>query len=244
MIQTVGKEEGQSLDSEDLENFPCEELRTINQLWLSNSDQKFGFSVQKEIYESLKDGGVEDDYNVFQRFGDRVGWRKDENWVSYSDLFDMSENKENTLKRGHLPIIRRQPAATGNRMAGVDKNNEEEVGGEVWEIRLKGSVGEPKEIEWFVEFCQRKKLLENYELSIVEDEYKKWVYEMKGIVRTKEGRRRLEGMINLLQRENKRIVSEITVEITASEREGDYWEQKSRQRVLSSLARRLVTCKI
>ncbi|MDJ0900119.1 MAG: GUN4 domain-containing protein [Xenococcus sp. MO_188.B8] len=100
MIQTLGKEEGQWLDSEDLENFPCEELRTINQLWLSNSDQKFGFSVQKEIYESL--GGTREyNENVFHRFGDRVGWKKDQGgWVSYSNLFDMT--LENAM-RGHLP---------------------------------------------------------------------------------------------------------------------------------------------
>ncbi len=74
MIQAVGKEEGQSLDSEDLENFPCEDLRTINQLWLSNSDNKFGFSVQKEIYENLG-GKREYSEEVLIRFCDRVGWR-------------------------------------------------------------------------------------------------------------------------------------------------------------------------
>ncbi len=102
MIQIAGKEEGQGLDSEDLENFPCEELRNINQLWLSNSDQKFGFSVQKEIYESL--GGTvagELNENVFESFGDRVGWRKDENWVSYSDLnYDMTLFE---AEQGYLP---------------------------------------------------------------------------------------------------------------------------------------------
>ncbi len=81
MIQAVGKEEGQSLDSEDLENFPCEDLRTINQLWLSNSDNKFGFSVQKEIYENL---GRKREYNeeVLIKFCDRVGWRTGETCVS------------------------------------------------------------------------------------------------------------------------------------------------------------------
>ena len=109
MTSAVGKEEGQWLDSEDLKNFPCEELRTINQLWLSNSDQKFGFSVHleilKEIYESQWGRRREYNYNeqvlVFERFGDRVGWRKEENWMwSYSDLFDMTYEN---AKRGHLP---------------------------------------------------------------------------------------------------------------------------------------------
>ena len=47
----LGQKEGW-LGSEDIENFPCEDLRTINQLWLDYSDGKFGFSVMKEIYES------------------------------------------------------------------------------------------------------------------------------------------------------------------------------------------------
>ena len=96
---TVGKEEEQWLDSEDLENFPCEDLRIINQLWLSNSGGKFGFSVQKEIYESLgsrKQFGLD----FFERLGDRVGWRKDENWVSYSNLYDMTLEE---AKQGYLP---------------------------------------------------------------------------------------------------------------------------------------------
>ena len=100
MIQAVGKEEGQFLDGEDLKNFPCEDLRIINQRWLKSSNGKFGFSVQKEIYENL--GGM-GKYNeeVFIEFSDRVGWKKDEGgWVSYSDLFDMT--LENAM-RGHLP---------------------------------------------------------------------------------------------------------------------------------------------
>ena len=98
MIQTVGKEEGQLLESEDLENFPCEDLRIIDQLWLSNSGGKFGFSAQKEIYESL--GGTKEyNYKIIERLGNRVGWRKDENWVTYSGLWvDLKE-----AKQGYLP---------------------------------------------------------------------------------------------------------------------------------------------
>ena len=70
---------------EDINNFSCEDLRTINQLWLHYSDNKFGFSVQKKIYESL--GGTRE-YNedVWKNFCDGIGWRKGESWLSYSDL--------------------------------------------------------------------------------------------------------------------------------------------------------------
>ena len=97
MTQTVGKEEEQRLDEKDLENFPCEDLRTINQLWLSNSQGKFGFSVQKEIYESL--GGTRE-YNeeVWKDFCDRIGWRKGGKWLDYSEL-TFNQN----APQAHLP---------------------------------------------------------------------------------------------------------------------------------------------
>ncbi len=86
MCQAAGKEsEGWLLDVQDIDNFPCEDLRTINQLWLHYSDDKFGFSVQKEIYSSL--GGTKEyNYEVFENFCDRIGWRKGGTWLSYSDL--------------------------------------------------------------------------------------------------------------------------------------------------------------
>ncbi|WP_244154777.1 GUN4 domain-containing protein [Cylindrospermopsis raciborskii] len=82
---------------EDAENFPCKELRTIDNLWLKYSQGKFGISVQQEIYKNL--GGTKQfDVNVWISFGDRVGWRKQGSWLDYSDLnFSLSAPK------GHLP---------------------------------------------------------------------------------------------------------------------------------------------
>ena len=59
---------------EDAENFPCEELRSIDNLWLKYSQGKFGISVQQEIYKNL--GGTKQ-YNrkVWESFGDEIGWR-------------------------------------------------------------------------------------------------------------------------------------------------------------------------
>jgi len=101
MVETVGKEEDQLLEPEDLENFPCEDLRTINQLWLDYSNGKFGFSVQKEIYQSL--GGTRE-YNseVWKKFCDGVGWRVEGDWLYYKDLtFNLSE----LSPAGHLPVV-------------------------------------------------------------------------------------------------------------------------------------------
>jgi GUN4-like/NACHT domain len=78
MITTVGKEEGQYLDAEDLLNFPCEPLQTIDRLWVEHSAGKFGFSVQKEIYLSC--GGIADGKyygEAYFKFLQAVGWIED-----------------------------------------------------------------------------------------------------------------------------------------------------------------------
>ncbi len=111
LMLVAGDRESQGwLNVKSIDNFPCEDLRTINQLWLHYSNGKFGFSVQKEIYEEL--GGTRE-YNqeVWNNFGDRVGWRKGENWMNY-DYLTFNLNRAPTA---HLPI-----APTGGvRMSGV-----------------------------------------------------------------------------------------------------------------------------
>ena len=96
MLKAAGREQEGYLNTSSIENFPCKDLRTIDQLWVKYSGAPFGFSVQKRIWEETgKD---------YEKFGDRVGWRKEflfaKEWVSYDDLtFD---NK--TAPVGHLPV--------------------------------------------------------------------------------------------------------------------------------------------
>ena len=91
MITTVGKEDGQWFDRADLENFPCEDLRTLDQLWVKYSNGKWGFSVQKQIWQEC---GSPMSYNdEWEKFGDRVGWRKDNDWVDYNNLtYDLQKS--------------------------------------------------------------------------------------------------------------------------------------------------------
>ncbi|WP_159785858.1 GUN4 domain-containing protein [Sodalinema gerasimenkoae] len=64
----VGNREGDGwLDKESMETFPCEDLRVIDRLWVYYSGGRFGFSVQKRIYEEVgKD---------WDKMSERVGWR-------------------------------------------------------------------------------------------------------------------------------------------------------------------------
>jgi len=67
MLKIAGREQKLWLDPESIKNFLGVDLRTIDQLWVKYSDGRFGFSVQKRIWES-----VGKDYT---KLGDRVGWR-------------------------------------------------------------------------------------------------------------------------------------------------------------------------
>jgi GUN4-like protein len=86
------------LRDEDMDNIPCEDLRTINQLWVDYSNGHFGFSVQKEIFQRI---GVTREYNkeMWRRFGDTVGWYVNNKWIGMHCTFDL------TAPQGHLPVM-------------------------------------------------------------------------------------------------------------------------------------------
>ncbi len=79
------------LDLDDLKNFPCEDLKILDQLWIKFSEGRFGFSVQKQIWIEVGgklDFGEDFDaaWEAYEKMSDRVGWRKEGEWVDYSDL--------------------------------------------------------------------------------------------------------------------------------------------------------------
>ena len=85
MLAVANRQSEGWLRIEDAENFPCKELRTIDNLWLKYSQGKFGISVQQEIYKNL--GGTKQyDVNVWRSFGDRIGWRSGGSWLTYNEL--------------------------------------------------------------------------------------------------------------------------------------------------------------
>jgi hypothetical protein len=89
MLEVAERTERGVLDINDIKAFPCEDLQTIDQLWVKFSGGRFGFSVQKQIWIEC---GRPMTYNYdWARFGNRVGWRKEGYWVDYDDLiFDLN----------------------------------------------------------------------------------------------------------------------------------------------------------
>ena len=102
MLAVANREKEGFLDAPSIDNFPCDDLYNIDRLWLKYSNGKFGFSVQKRIYQSL--GGTRNyDRNIWKTFGKRVGWQGGlfEAWKYYSDInFDIK------APEGHLPCTR------------------------------------------------------------------------------------------------------------------------------------------
>jgi uncharacterized caspase-like protein len=99
IFKAIGKDAWWKLERDDLLNFPCTDLKTIDVLWVKYSNGRFGFSVQKEIY--LECGGILDGTyceEAFEKFGDRVRWRENESWV-FGVMYDISSPK------GHLPLV-------------------------------------------------------------------------------------------------------------------------------------------
>jgi len=100
MIRAVNRESGKGLTPDDLLNFPCTDLLTINRLWVNYSHGRFGFSVQKQVYVECG-AQLNGDYpgdNIWYEFGDKVGWRVNGSWIYYKDV-----TFSNSAPQGHLP---------------------------------------------------------------------------------------------------------------------------------------------
>lgn len=118
----LAKSDKPLLDDNQINSFSCPDLQKIDQLWVSNSDKHFGFSVQKEIWiqtgnrPGTKPETVSNkDSDNFNKFFRAVGWYVDKgignetrsssgHLVSYDQLFERIELYPYLFK-GSLPFI-------------------------------------------------------------------------------------------------------------------------------------------
>jgi GUN4-like len=85
MITAIGRKEGDYFRENDFQDFPCEKLLIIDDIWVIASGGRFGFSVQKKIWEECDSPGIYSE--DWEKFGNRVGWHKQGSWkVKYTDL--------------------------------------------------------------------------------------------------------------------------------------------------------------
>ncbi len=76
----------------EVDNFPSTDLLSLNTLWLVYSEEKFGYSVQRELW--LAQG------KDFTKLWGKIGWKAGNRWTRYPHEFtwDLS------APRGHLPL--------------------------------------------------------------------------------------------------------------------------------------------
>ena len=93
---------GEGVTKAAIDQFPCQNLKDIDQLWVHYSNRAFGFSIQKEILESAGHKLVgldrQNAINSYHRLAQQVGWKNSNGWKKIPDFrWD--------APRGHLPRI-------------------------------------------------------------------------------------------------------------------------------------------
>ncbi|MDJ0703674.1 MAG: GUN4 N-terminal ARM-like repeat domain-containing protein [Leptolyngbyaceae cyanobacterium MO_188.B28] len=76
----------------EVEGFPSLDLRTIDTLWSIYSENKFGFSKQREIWFSVGQN--------WESLWTKIAWKTNNNWTRYPNEFIW----DLTAPSGHLPL--------------------------------------------------------------------------------------------------------------------------------------------
>ncbi|MDF5727018.1 MAG: GUN4 domain-containing protein [Rhizonema sp. PD38] len=91
VLKVTQREQEKWLDVQSINDIPCIDLHTIDQLWVKYSNGRFGFSIQKSIWQDVE--------NNEQAFSYKVGWRILGKWVYHHSLtFSLD------ALPGHLPF--------------------------------------------------------------------------------------------------------------------------------------------
>jgi hypothetical protein len=85
ILRLANKEETGSIDVASVAKLSCGELREINELWLKYSEGRYGFTVQKGVWERVSCKTV--DEHIWTDFGWCVGWcGNDRKWLPYEEI--------------------------------------------------------------------------------------------------------------------------------------------------------------
>ncbi|WP_052334370.1 GUN4 domain-containing protein [Kamptonema formosum] len=98
ILSLSGKDREGWLDRRDILALPWQDLRIINRLWVEFSNGRFGFSVQKRIWQSLI-ASNSSHFEAEKGLGERVGWRAFHSWIDAGDFNFYPD----TAALGHLP---------------------------------------------------------------------------------------------------------------------------------------------
>lgn len=104
MLEVVGKSLKEMLDISDIDIFPSDDLRIIDELWRKYSDERFGFGPQKQIWQNC--GGIvgEFDEESFLKFATRVDWYNNGKWLPHAPLNAPLEVPDGNFPVAHIAI--------------------------------------------------------------------------------------------------------------------------------------------
>lgn len=99
MCQAARTTTALGLSLRDIEQFSCEDLQIINNLWEQSSESRYGFRQQRLIFDRAR--------NDPKEFFTILGWYK-RNWLAYSDIWESWErDRSKRFSKGCLPICGR-----------------------------------------------------------------------------------------------------------------------------------------
>jgi len=113
MLRAADREKQGWLTADDIDKIPCWDLRTMDELWKENSNGHFSFSVQYPIFVNTgnKPGRLMAP-EAFDKFGNQVGWRKNNEWILFKENLTYSLD----APIGHLPNPRDEYQINGGRL--------------------------------------------------------------------------------------------------------------------------------
>ncbi|MEB3231388.1 MAG: pentapeptide repeat-containing protein [Leptolyngbyaceae bacterium] len=85
-----------------IQAMPCEDLKVLDELWREASDNRFGFSVQRQIWEN----SVQQDYG---KFAEQVGWKQGKTWIKWDDLSLNALDLNGSPRSAHNPPVGHLP---------------------------------------------------------------------------------------------------------------------------------------
>ena len=97
MLNIVGRSQQGYFLVEDIEKFLCRDLYIINKLWMTYSNSRFGFSVQKDIWQKVRED--------WHEFGTLVGWKKRQEWEMLQWISKDELTFSLNAPLGHLPAV-------------------------------------------------------------------------------------------------------------------------------------------
>lgn len=115
ILELTNKSRIAELTSNDIDQISCDVWIAIDQAWIQASNNHFGWSIQQRIWKSLMGRLIYEENNywefakVYERFADRVGWRKPR-WLNLGFSPKIWRKYENltfniSAPRGHLPSL-------------------------------------------------------------------------------------------------------------------------------------------